>query len=211
LHRIRVAAARERLQAARAEMYRCAPHRGALRRDQCQTEERKVGPVVGWADAGSPTRASPLAPRQAGPPVLSCPFAQEHHASAVTPAASGFLRQRNGHEARASPAMMRVPGSPGAAERNSGSSAAHRPIPSFPGKCALVIPAKAGIQCEPRPSSRGVQGVLDSRVRGNDDDSAAFERTRTEPEDAHAPAVPAAGSALRFTRATPATARGARA
>ncbi len=46
----------------------------------------------------------------------------------------GFLRQLNGHEACASAAMMTARGSPGAAKRNPGSSAAERPLPgSAPG------------------------------------------------------------------------------
>ena len=41
----------------------------------------------------------------------------------------------------------------------------------IPAKAGAVIPAKAGSQCEHRQRSRGVQGALDSRVRGNDEDA----------------------------------------
>jgi len=63
--------------------------------------------------------------------------------------------------------------------------------PDIPAIPQPVIPAKAGIQCELQQCSRDVQAVLDSRVRGNDERAGACERTRTEPEDSRAPAVPA--------------------
>jgi len=128
----------------------------------------------------------------------------------------------NDHEARASPAMMEARGSQGAAERNPGSSAAHSPIPSctrkrarhpresgprHPRESGPVIPAKAGSQWALRRRSRGVPGLLDSRVRGNDEGAGAYERTRVEPDDSRAPAGPAPGTPVATTPGLPRTMR----